>query len=568
MQLLGEILIKENIISEKDVKAALKKQIDYGGKRLGEVLIAEGYITDENLAKALSEQLQITLVGPEDLIKIDKEALEYIPEFFAREYHCIPRKIEDGAIEVIMVDPEDIVVIDNIQKISSLNVITYIGAQSIIDEAIERHYKELRTTGEVTQALSGMDFVVSGENGELDDIDVNDLKKELDDAPIVKLVNLIISEAIKNRATDIHVEPLFDSLLIRFRIDGALQDIMTAPKKSAMGVISRLKIMASLNIAERRLPQDGRITIKMPDKEVDIRMSVIPTVRGEKVVLRLLDKKGFAFTLPSLGFEPEMLDIFRKWITKPYGMIIVSGPTGSGKSTTLHAALKEVQCEEDNIVTVEDPVEYQLDKINQVATNDKIGLTFGSSLRVILRQDPDKILIGEIRDQETADAAIKFSLTGHLVFTTLHANDAPSTITRLLDIGVPRYLAGSTLNLIMAQRLLRTLCSACKEEYDPTDEELASLGLDRSRIIGKKLYRPKGCVRCRKTGYFGRTGLFELLEVKLPIRKLIYENKDQDDIRFAAKEAGMLTLRDAGIHKILAGLTSIAEVARTTVEDD
>jgi type II secretory ATPase GspE/PulE/Tfp pilus assembly ATPase PilB-like protein len=255
-------------------------------------------------------------------------------------------------------------------------------------------------------------------------------------------------------------------------------------------------------------------------------------------------------------------------MTKPYGMIIVSGPTGSGKSTTLHAALKEVQCEEDNIVTVEDPVEYQLDRINQVATNDKIGLTFGSSLRVILRQDPDKILIGEIRDQETADAAIKFSLTGHLVFTTLHANDASSTVTRLLDIGVPRYLAGSTLNLIMAQRLLRTLCSACKEEYEPADEELAVIGLDRSRIAGKKLYRPKGCVRCRKTGYFGRTGLFELLEVKLPIRKLIYENKDQDDIRFAAKEAGMVTLREAGIHKVLAGLTSIAEVARTTVEDD
>ena len=568
MQLLGQILIRENIISEKDVQTALKKQIDYGGKRLGEVLIAEGYITDENLAKALAEQLQIQLIGPEDLIKVDKEALEYIPEFFAREYHCIPCKIEDSTIDVVMVDPEDIVVIDNIQKITSLKVAPLIGAQSIIDEAIERHYKELRTTGEVTQALTGMDFVVSADGGDIDDIDVNDLKKELDDAPIVKLVNLMISEAIKNRATDIHIEPLFDSLLVRYRIDGALQDIMTAPLKSANGVISRLKVMASLNIAERRLPQDGRITIKMPDKEVDIRVSVLPTVRGEKIVLRLLDKKGFAYTLPSLGFEPEMLDIFRKWITKPYGMIIVSGPTGSGKSTTLHAALKEVQREEDNIVTVEDPVEYQIDRINQVATKEDIGLTFGSSLRTILRQDPDKVLIGEIRDQETADIAIKFSLTGHLVFTTLHANDAPSTITRLLDIGVPRYLVGSTLNLVMAQRLLRTLCSACKEEYEPTDEELATIGLDRERTIGRKLFRPKGCVRCRKTGYYGRTGLFELLEVKLPIRKLIFEGKDQDDVRFTAKDNGMVTLRDAGILKVLSGLTSIEEVARTTIEDD
>jgi type IV pilus assembly protein PilB len=251
----------------------------------------------------------------------------------------------------------------------------------------------------------------------------------------------------------------------------------------------------------------------------------------------------------------------------PYGMIIVSGPTGCGKSTTLHAALKEIQREEDNIVTVEDPVEYQIDKISQVATSDKIGLTFASTLRHILRQDPDRVLIGEIRDHETADIAIKFALTGHLVFTTLHANDAPSTITRLLDIGVPRYLVGSTLNLVMAQRLLRTLCSACKEEYEPDDAELAKLGIERSKIAGKKIYRAKGCVRCRKTGYYGRTGLFELLEIKLPIRKLIYTNKDQDDIRFAAKEAGMLTLRDAGIRKVFAGVTSIDEVARTTIEE-
>jgi len=567
MQMLGQILIDENYISEKNLSNALKKQADYG-KRLGEVLIAEGYITDENLAIALSNQLQIKLVGPEDLIKVDKEALEYIPEFFAREYHCLAISMEDGTLEVVMVDPEDIVVIDNLQKITSMNIIPYIGAQSVIDESLERHYKELRTTGEVAEALSGMDFVVTGGNGDIDDIDVNDLKKELDQAPIVKLVNLVISEAIKNRATDIHIEPLFDSLLIRYRIDGALQEIMTAPIKSATAVISRIKVMASLNIAERRLPQDGRITIVMPEKEVDIRVSILPTVRGEKVVLRLLDKKGFAFTLTSLGFEPEMLEIFRKWIKMPYGMIIVSGPTGCGKSTTLHAALKEVQREEDNIVTVEDPVEYQLDKVSQVATSDKIGLTFASTLRHILRQDPDKILIGEIRDQETADIAIKFSLTGHLVFTTLHANDASSTITRLLDIGVPRYLVGSTLNLVMAQRLVRTLCSACKEEYEPEDDELALLNIDSSMIAGKKIYRAKGCVRCRKSGYYGRTGLFELLEIKLSIRKLIFENKDQDDVRFGAKDAGMMTIREAGIRKVLAGLTSIDEIARTTVDEE
>jgi len=567
MELLGEILVKDRVISEKDLAGALAKQKEIG-KRLGEVLMAEGYITDENLAKALSKQLGIKLVGAEDLIKIEKEALEYIPEFFAREYHCIGKSLEDGTLEVVMVDPEDIVVIDNLQKITSLKILPLIGARSIIDEAIERHYKELRTTGEVTAALSGMDFVASIDGGELDDVDINQLKKELDEAPIVKLVNLILSEAIKNRATDIHIEPLFDAVLVRFRIDGALQDIMTAPKKSANGLISRLKIMANLNIAERRLPQDGRISLKMPDKEVDIRVSMIPTVRGEKVVLRLLDKKGFAFTLASLGFEPEMLEIFRKWITKPYGMIIVSGPTGSGKSTTLHAALKEIQREEDNIVTVEDPVEYQIDRIAQVATNDKIGLTFGSALRHILRQDPDRILIGEIRDHETADIAIKFALTGHLVFTTLHANDAPSTITRLLDIGVPRYLVGSTLNLVMAQRLLRTLCSACKEEYEADESIAQRLKIDPARLEGRTLFKARGCVRCRNTGYFGRTGLFELLEVRLPIRKLIFQGKDQDDIRFAALDQQMVTLREAGIRKALSGQTSIEEVLRTTIDEE
>jgi type IV pilus assembly protein PilB len=413
-----------------------------------------------------------------------------------------------------------------------------------------------------------MDFIVSADGQDLDDIDVNQLKKELDEAPIVKLVNLIISEAIKSRATDIHVEPLFDSLLIRYRVDGALQEIMTAPLKSAMGIISRIKIMANLNIAERRLPQDGRISIKTPDKEVDVRVSVLPTVRGEKVVLRLLDKKGFDFTMTNLGFDNDMLQIFRKWIRMPYGMIIVSGPTGCGKSTTLHAALKEIQDEEDNIVTVEDPVEYQIDKINQVATNDSIGLTFASTLRTVLRQDPDKVLIGEIRDKETADIAIKFSLTGHLVFTTLHANDSPSTITRLLDIGVPRYLVGSVTNLVMAQRLVRTICAACKEGYKPTEEELLSLRMNPDEHTDTVFYRGNGCVRCRNTGFFGRTALFELLEMKLPVRKVIFEGGNEDDLRIEAINNGLVSLREAGIRKILAGTVSAAEVLKKTIDED
>lgn len=567
MEKLGEILLQDKLITEDKLKRGLARQRE-NGKRLGEVLLAEGLIGEEELARGLSKQLQIKYITAEQLLKVNKEALEFVPEFFAREYHCLAFDKEEDQLHVVMVDPEDIVVIDNLQKITSMQIIVNIGAASVIDEAIERHYKELRATGEVSEALSGMDFIVAADGQDLDDIDVNELKKELDEAPIVKLVNLIISEAIKSRATDIHIEPLFDSLMIRYRVDGALQEIMTAPLKSAMGIISRIKIMSNLNIAERRLPQDGRISIKTPDKEVDVRVSVLPTVRGEKVVLRLLDKKGFEFTLTNLGFDNDMLQIFRKWINMPYGMIIVSGPTGCGKSTTLHAALKEIQNEEDNIVTVEDPVEYQIDKINQVATNDSIGLTFGSTLRTVLRQDPDKVLIGEIRDKETADIAIKFSLTGHLVFTTLHSNDAPSTITRLLDIGVPRYLAGSVTNLVMAQRLVRTICAACKEEYKATEEELLALKMNPDEHRETVFYRGKGCVRCRNTGFFGRTALFELLEMKLPVRKVVFEGGNEDDLRIQALKGGMVTLRDAGIRKVLGGTVTAAEVLKKTIDED
>lgn len=567
MEKLGEVLLREKLISEDKLKKGLDRQRQ-NGKRLGEVLLSEGLIGGDELARGLSKQLGIKYVTAETLLKVDKEALEFIPEFFAREYHCLSFAREDDQLHVVMVDPEDIVVIDNLQKITSMQIIVNIAAMNVIDEAIERHYKEMRATGEVSEALSGMDFIVSTDGKELDDIDVNELKRELDEAPIVKLVNLIISEALKSRATDIHVEPLFDALLIRYRVDGALQEVMTAPIKSAMGIISRIKIMSNLNIAERRLPQDGRISIKTPDKEVDVRVSVLPTVRGEKVVLRLLDKKGFDFTLTNLGFDNDMLQIFRKWINMPYGMIIVSGPTGCGKSTTLHAALKEIQNEEDNIVTVEDPVEYQLDKINQVAANESIGLTFASTLRTILRQDPDKVLIGEIRDKETADIAIKFSLTGHLVFTTLHANDAPSTITRLLDIGVANYLAGSVTNLVMAQRLVRTICSACKEQYNPSIEELQALKMDPDKFKNAVFSSGKGCARCRNTGFFGRTALFELLEMRLPVRKVIFEGGNEDEIRAEALKQGMVTLREAGIRKVLLGTVSAAEVLKKTIDED
>jgi type II secretory ATPase GspE/PulE/Tfp pilus assembly ATPase PilB-like protein len=378
---------------------------------------------------------------------------------------------------------------------------------------------------------------------------------------------MILQESIKERATDIHVEPMEDKVIIRIRIDGVLQVIMTPPIASLSGLVTRIKILSKLNIAEKRLSQDGRFTIKTTEKEIDVRVSILPTVYGEKIVMRLLDKTGFDFNLKSLGFDADMYKIFKKVISQPYGMVIVSGPTGSGKSTSLYASLKEIKSEEINITTVEDPVEYQLEGISQVQVFEDIGLTFASSLRSILRQDPDILLIGEIRDGETADIAVKFSLTGHLVFSTVHANDASSTITRLLDIGIPPFLVGSCVNLVMAQRLVRRLCKECAEEYEPSDQELYVVGLDKKRLNGSKLTKSGGCRKCRNTGYKGRTAIFEIIPMSREIRKLIFNNANEDDIRTKALEDGMISLRESGLRKVLDGTTSIQEILRSTVEE-
>jgi type II secretory ATPase GspE/PulE/Tfp pilus assembly ATPase PilB-like protein len=360
---------------------------------------------------------------------------------------------------------------------------------------------------------------------------------------------LILQEAIKERATDIHVEPQEDKVNVRIRIDGVLQIIMTPPATSLSGLVTRIKILSKLNIAEKRLPQDGRFSIKTAAKDIDVRVSILPTVHGEKIVMRLLDKSGFDFNLTTLGFPKKNLGVFKKVISQPYGMVVVSDPTGSGKSTSLYAALKEIKDEKTNIITVEDPVEYQLEGISQVQVFEDIGLTFGSSLRSILRQDPDVLLIGEIRDEETADIAVKFSLTGHLVFSTVHANDAPGTLTRLLDIGIAPFLVGSCLNLVMAQRLVRKLCEKCKEKYKPTSDELALIGLS-PKDVKNDLCKAKGCADCRNTGYQGRTAIFEMIPMAKELRKLVFENANEDEIRQAAIKNGMVTLRDAGNERV------------------
>ncbi|MDO9578339.1 MAG: GspE/PulE family protein, partial [Candidatus Cloacimonadales bacterium] len=444
-----------------------------------------------------------------------------------------------------------------------MNIKPMLIGESTLTDTLERYYKSIRTTSQVEDAVGSFEFVAVDENE--NEITI-DSKKDVD-APVVKLINLIITEAIKSNATDIHIEPLTKSTQVRFRVDGALREVMSPPIGLHAGMVSLVKVMAKLNIAERRLPQDGHISLKTTIKSVDVRVSITPTVTGEKVVLRLLDKGEFGFTLMTLGFTPEHLVTFRKWIRRPYGINIVSGPTGSGKSTTLHAALKEIKDIETNIVTVEDPVEYRLDGITQIETNSKIDLTFARALRSVLRQDPDIILIGEIRDEETADIATKFSLTGHLVFTTLHANDAPSTITRLLDIGVPAYLVASSLNLIMAQRLVRKICKHCKADYKPTANELMDAGISEEEAANIKFKKGKGCVHCDNTGYSGREGIFELLEVNVAIRELIFNGEGQDKIRQLALQNGMQTLHDNALLKMKQGITSIKEVIKLTISD-
>jgi len=475
-----------------------------------------------------------------------------------------------SAIDVAMIDPENITILDSLKKLVKAEVRPLLAGKEAVQQAIKRAYEAIAKSGEVDTVLSGLDFELKAEDlSEADlaaGLDMEAVRKEIDDAPIVRLVNIILNEALKERATDIHIEPLEKEMRIRYRVDGALEEAMNAPIKSHHGVVSRIKIMSKLNIAESRLSQDGRFTIRLPDREVDVRVSILPTVLGEKIVLRLLDKVTFNFSLSSLGFEEKDHALFERAINTPYGIILISGPTGSGKSTTLYAAIQEILSPEDNVVTVEDPVEYQVPGIAQVAVNEKIGLTFGNTLRSVLRQDPDKILIGEIRDHETADIAMKFALTGHLVFSTLHANDTASTITRLVDIGVAPFLVGSSLVLVMAQRLVRKICPECRAPYKPTDKELMLLNLkeeDRKRAV----FAGKGCGKCRKTGYFGRTGIFEVMPITKEIRQIIFENGNQERIRAVALKEHMKTLRASALEKLFAGVTTVKEVLKTTVED-
>ena len=562
---IGEILIHINKLSESQLQEALLVQKNTKNK-LGVVLVKNGFITEDDLVTVYSMQLGYRKADDEFLLNIDPKVASIIPEEFARQNAVLVLEKSNSSIKVAMEDPEDITCIDALQRLTGLVPDVLVVGPNTLERALDEVYGEIKKSGEVKEVFEGI-TVISGDDEKKEEVDLSPEKASKEDAPVVKLVNMILQEAIKERATDIHIEPQEKNVIVRIRIDGVLQTIMTPPLTSLSGLITRIKILSKLNIAEKRLPQDGRLTIKTTEKEIDVRVSILPTIYGEKIVMRLLDKTGFDFNLKSLGLEKELYQIFKKVIARPYGMIIASGPTGCGKSTTLYASLKEIKNDLINITTVEDPVEYHLDGINQVQVFEHIGLTFGASLKFILRQDPDILLVGEIRDQETADIAIKFSLTGHLVFSTLHANDAVSTITRLLDLGVPPFLVGACVKLVMAQRLVRKICSHCREEYDPSDEELKLVGLNRKRLNGKKLHQAKGCRECRNTGYLGRTGIFELIPMTRKVRALIYDNANEDEIRSCAMKEGMVSMRESGLRKILDGTTTIQEVLRITMDD-
>ena len=557
---LGQILLETTSLDEDALLAALAIQQERGG-RIGEILINQKLVTEEEVFEALSRQLNIPYwpeIADEGL---DLELLRTVPINFCKRHTLLPLKSEDETVQVAVSDPLNLAPMDDLQLLLRKPVQAVLARPSTVLHAINRSYDLISETAEkMVEDLheEEIDLLTT----ELEE--PKDLLDASDEAPIIRLVNSILYNSVKQRASDIHIEPFEKELVVRFRIDGVLYDMVRPPKRFQSSTISRIKIMAGLNIAEKRLPQDGRIRIKIGGKDVDIRVSVIPTAHGERIVMRLLDRTQVLLRLEEIGITGYKLEQIRKLIRMSYGIMLETGPTGSGKTTTLYAALSEINTPDKNIITVEDPIEYQLKGIGQIQVNPKIDLSFARGLRAILRQDPDVIMVGEIRDLETAEIAIQASLTGHLVLSTLHTNDAPTAITRLVDMGIEPFLVSSSLTGVVAQRLIRVLCPKCKEPYIPTDEELEEIQVDRYQIKDGHFYRRSGCQKCADTGYLGRSGIYEVLMVDEEIQNLILKGADSNVIRKAAIDRGMTTLRQDGAEKVVAGLTTVQEVARVS----
>jgi len=563
---LGELLVRSNLITREQLQRALEEQKSSGGQlRLGAILVKEGYVSESELTAFLSKQYSVPSINLAEF-EIDSAVVKLLPVEIVQKYQAIPVNRSGSTLIMAMSDPSNIFAIDDIKFMTGYNVEVVVASDTGIKSAIDKYYDQSASLADMMSDFDIDDLEIVAEQ---DDVDVTSLERATEDAPVVKLVNMILSDAIKRKASDIHIEPYEKLFRVRYRIDGVLYEVMKPPIKLKNAITSRLKIMAELDIAERRLPQDGRIKIKLGGgKDMDFRVSVLPTLFGEKIVMRLLDKSSLQLDMTKLGYEPEALAHFKEAIHKPFGMVLVTGPTGSGKTVSLYSALSELNKSTENISTAEDPVEFNFAGINQVQMHEDIGLNFAAALRSFLRQDPDIIMIGEIRDFETAEIGVKAALTGHLVLSTLHTNDAPSTINRLLNMGIEPFLVASAVNLITAQRLARRLCVECREVEEVPVQALIDAGCSPEDAPSFVCYRGKGCPKCNGTGYKGRVGFYQVMPMYEEIRELILNGANTAEIKRESMRLGVKTMRQSGLTKLKEGVTSFEEVLRVTMSDD
>ncbi len=563
-ELLGDILLEWTMISREQLEQALSVQQQSGG-HLGNILVEQGAITPQQLTRAMSVQWDLPLVELSGL-EIDPDTVKVVPEHIARRHTVLVIEKTSTELKLAIADPLNVVALDDVRLVTGLKIEPVLASREEIVAAISRYYNAPFDVNEAIRLAAGTDLVVPEEQPS-EEISVERLRTMVDEAPVVRLVNLIINQAIADGASDIHIEVYRRSLHVRNRVDGILRDVMAPPKSIQPAMVSRIKIMANMDIAEHRIPQDGRMHLVIEGKEYDLRVSSLPTVFGENIVMRVLDQSTARMGLEKLGFAADMYARWENLISKPYGMILVSGPTGSGKTTTLYSTLNKLNTLDKKVLTVEDPVEYQLPRVNQVQVNPKAGLTFATGLRAFLRQDPNIIMVGEIRDRETAVISIQASLTGHLVLSTIHTNDAPSATTRLVDMGIEPFLVSSSLMGVLAQRLVRTICTHCKEAYAPPPEALHRLGLKPDEGEAVVFYRGRGCDRCKRSGYKGRTGVFELMVMTEPIRQLVLKGASASGIQADAIAEGMKTLGSDGVLKVLEGSTTVEELLRVVFVD-
>ncbi len=563
---IGEVLLAQGLVTREQLDRALELQRQSNG-RLGRILVETGAISEGQLARGLAQQWGLPFTElPES--EIDPEVARLIPTYLAQRHGVVAVERRQNRLVVAMSDPSNVVAIDDIRLLTGLDVEIVIASSDDLSRAQSRLYGIAADVEEILRQSTSTTEPEIADESAAEDVTLERLRTMGEEAPIVRVVNQVISQAIRASASDIHLEPHRKEMKVRYRVDGILHDIMTPPKAVQAALVSRVKILASMDIAERRLPQDGHIHLRHEGKEYDLRVSTLPTVLGEKVVIRILDQSSVRAALNKIGMPADLLPVWEALVAKPYGMIVVTGPTGSGKTTTLYTSLTRINTPERNIVSVEDPVEYQIPRVNQVQVNVRAGLTFASGLRSILRQDPDVVLIGEIRDRETAEIAVQASMTGHLVLSTLHTNDAPGAVTRLRDMGIESFLITSALIGVLAQRLVRVICPQCKEAYSPPVDALRRLGLDPAQHETVRLYRGRGCDHCRGTGYRGRLGVFELMGMNDRLRNLVINGSPVDELRAAAQEDGMRTLRQDGVQKVLSGITTIEELLRVVFVSD